>query len=179
MSDTMTVKELAEVAGVSARTVQRAAVAIGITPEPRKPLKLNHSQAIQVMGSLRVKANRQVRQNDAGLRQNDALMSQNALLAKTLSEMMPAILKMADACVSMASHKSEQHHALPSPSRMSVAGYCGQRGIRCDRETATRHSRLAKALSEERGYEIAQIPDERWGHVNAYDVRILAEVIGQ
>lgn len=42
-----------------------------------------------------------------------------------------------------------------------------------------RWGRMARELSDMRGLEVATVPDARWGHVNAYDMRVLAEVIGQ
>jgi len=193
MNDTMTVKELAAVTGNSPRTIRRAMTLLAIPSRQGVEIRLDHAQAIQIVGKLNISGEKQLRQNAEALRQNaevkrvepannlqvDSLIAQNAILTKTLSDMMPAILKMADACVSMA---NQARTALPTAAaitHMTVAGYCSERRVSCDRDAASRWGRMARELSDLRGLEILSVPDARWGHVNAYEVKVLAEVIGQ
>ena len=182
MTDAMTIKELAEVAGVSVKTIRRAVKAIGYDVKNGVAARFSSDQCIRIVGQISKVADRGHLAKapetlvQAGNVDYSAIIQQNTLLIKTMAEMMPAIIKLADSCQRIA---NQQQAALPVATHMTIAGYCAERRVMCDRDAATRWGRLARAISDERGCEVRHVPDSRWGSVNAYDVRVLAEVIGQ
>lgn len=195
----MTVKELAEVAGVSAQTIRRAAQEAGIAFQHGVTARFDHDQSMTIIRLTRPRRDRRITveqgapqqsQNGTELFQNgtlsvwpnvQALTEQNALLSRHLAEVVPAMMKMADACMTMARSMSERP-TLPAPTPVlykTISGYCREKRIQCDGEAAKRWGRMAKHLSDEHGYEIQSVPDARWGAVNAYHVNVLREVVGQ
>jgi len=186
--DTMTVKELAEVAGVSADTIRRAAKHHGINAENGRTLRFDAAQAINIIGAIRYRGDRRVEPSqNAKLPSQSAkvdwtivhsLAEQNAVLSRHLSEVVPAMMKMADACMTMARGMTSQP-ALSAPDYMTVSGFCHEKRIVCDGESAKRWGRMARELSDVRGHEVRTVPDQRWGKVNAYRTSVLAEVVGQ
>jgi hypothetical protein len=184
MSDTMTVKELAEVAGVSPNTIRRAAKASGIESVNGVAQTFDHEQALNVIASIRVKASRKISPS-----QNGKVAFQNGKAPRQIAEVQPEIVKaftealqvmnkMADACLAMAAKvQSAPVIAPPEQEYSTISGYCRRNGIRVDLETAKRFGKIATAISNERGYPIRKISDERWGEVNAYHVSVLSQAV--
>ena len=200
MNDTMTVKELAEVASVNPRTIYRAVKKLHFDIHRGVEARFDHEQCLRIVGVITAnqknvqvsKVDRtavQPSQNGKVPRQiaevmkshdriTSELLEQNAELIKTLSVMMPAMMKIADACQTMAEKvQSVPVIAPPEQEYSTVSGYCRRNGIRVDLETAKRFGKIATALSVERGYPIRKISDERWGEVNAYHVSVLAQAV--
>lgn len=177
VSDTMTVKKLAEVAGVSQSTIGRAAKAAGVECVNGVAQTFDHEQALNVVASIRVKASRKITpsQNGKVALQNGKVQPE---IVKAFTEALQVMNKMADACLAMAAKvQSAPVIAPPEQEYSTVSGYCRRNGIHVDLETAKRLGKIATAISNERGYPIRKISDERWGEVNAYHVSVLAQAV--
>lgn len=176
MNDTMTVKELAEVAGVNPVTVRRAIKAkLGLNMRSGVETTLDAEQCILVISALKIKGDRSVQK-----RQNVVLKEQNVQpeIVKAFTEALQVMNKMAEACLAMSAKlQAAPVIAPPEQEYSTVSGYCRRNGIRVDPETAKRFGKIASAISTERGYPIRKISDERWGEVNAYHVSILAQAV--
>ena len=176
MSDTMTVRQLAEVAGVNPRTIRRAVKdRLGIEMTRGVETKLDAEQSLLVISALKIKGDRQVK-----VGQNVQVKGQNVQpdIVKAFTEALQVMNKMADACLAMAAKvQSVPVIAPPEQEYSTISGYCRRNGIRVDLETAKRFGKIATAISQERGYPIRKLSDERWGEVNAYHVSVLAQAV--
>lgn len=176
MSDTMTVRQLAEVAGVNPRTIRRAVKdRLGIEMTRGVETKLDAEQSLLVISALKIKGDRQVK-----VGQNVQVKGQNVQpdIVKAFTEALQVMNKMADACLAMAAKvQSTPVIAPPEQEYSTISGYCRRNGIRVDLETAKRFGKIATAISQERGYPIRKLSDERWGEVNAYHVSVLSQAV--
>lgn len=184
MSDTMTVKELAEVAGVAPRTVRRAVQSLNFAMQSGVESRFDAAQCVRIIGSLRIKGSRNVQ---AG--QNVQLRGQivQPEIMKTFAEALQTMNALAAACLEsnamtrklIERMETPAQPALSAPDYMTVSGFCHEKRIVCDGESAKRWGRMARELSDVRGHEVRTVPDQRWGKVNAYRTSVLAEVVGQ
>lgn len=62
------------------------------------------------------------------------------------------------------------------PEYFTIAGYATLQGVPVSLSTAGKLGRLATQVCKERGYEIEEIPDPRFGRVNSYPAQVLQEV---
>lgn len=201
MNDTMTVKELAEVAGVNPRTVYRAVRKLGFDMQHGVEAKFDHAQCLRVVGLVTAK-HKSVSVSQALMTpvqsqkaikapsQNGKLPSQNLKVPRQIGEVQPEIVKaftealqvmnkMADACLAMAA-KVQSAPALPAPAEpeyVTIAGFCNIRRLNLSPEAIARAGRVASAIAQDRGITIGKAPHERWGYVNTYPVSICAEAV--
>lgn len=188
MSDTMTVKELAEVAGVNPRTIYRAVKVLNYDMKSGVAAQFDHEQCLRIVGAIkrqpkRVHLSQPPMTNVQG--RQIAEVGQNDRLINLLSDMVPAMIEMAKSCNEsnamtrrlVESMSARQVIAPPEQEYSTVSGYCRRNGIHVDLETAKRLGKIATAISNERGYPIRKISDERWGEVNAYHVSVLAQAV--
>ena len=57
----------------------------------------------------------------------------------------------------------------------SILAYCKRNQIKLSFSEAIQKGKIATALSKEKGFDLRQIPDERFGYVNSYKEEILKE----
>lgn len=194
--DTMTVKELAEVAAVSTKTVRRAVKSIGYDLRAGVTSRFQHDQCIRIIGAI-TSVKRRGQMSTAprtdvqthGLRQTVAEVGQNVQpeIIKTFNEALQTMNALAAACLEsnamtrklIERMETPAQPALSAPDYMTVSGFCHEKRIVCDGESAKRWGRMARELSDVRGHEVRTVPDQRWGKVNAYRTSVLAEVVGQ
>lgn len=177
MSDTMTVKELAEVAGVNDRTIRRAIKEV-LKIETRQgvEIRLDAAQSLQIVGSMRIKGDKQLRQNAEAPRQIAEVQPE---IVKAFTEALQVMNKMADACLAMAA-KVQSTQALQTPSEpeyVTIAGFCNLRRLSLSPEAIARAGRVASAIAQDRGIPVGKAPHERWGYVNTYPLSICAEAV--
>ena len=85
------------------------------------------------------------------------------------SVMMPMFEKMME---------STQKLQLPEPIKedsFSLVGYCRMKGMTVARSELALHGKELKKIANRKGIKLEKIPDERWGFVNSYPVKILDE----
>lgn len=174
MSDTMTVSELAEVAGVSTKTVRRAIKTIGYDIKNGVTARFEHDQCIRIVGAISSVQRR-------GHLSKAPRTPVQPEIGKHFTDVLQVMNKLADACLAMAAEVKASRHVIAAPEQeyATVAGYCRRNGIPTDRETAQRYGKIATALSGEMGYPIRKIADERWGEVNTYHIAVLAQAVRQ
>lgn len=65
----------------------------------------------------------------------------------------------------------------PAVTHMTILGYLKMTGISGQHPASTlsAHGKAVVALSRRRGTTIEKVPDAKYGAVNAYDLRLLAE----
>jgi predicted transcriptional regulator len=184
VTETMTVKELAEVAGVDPSSVRRVVKRLGINIQNGVAARFDAAQSAAIISGLRIKGSRHIapRQNEKLPRQNEKVQPE---IMKAFSDALQTMSKMAEACTEAnamtrrALEMIEARPALPAPEATyaTIAGYCKRHGIHADRETAARYGKIATALSAELGFQVRKISDERWGEVNAYHMKVLSQAV--
>lgn len=196
MSDTMTVKELAEVAGVHPQTVRNQVKQLfpDVSQNGRKTF-LTAEQSINIMRELRVQVKREIRPSNnlkvlkggQDLSVFVSLESRVVSLEKNLDQLVTIAANLsqvgaaATACVENLTRAIQQSGqvARTEPEFVTVLAYCLTRGIHPSREQAATYGRNATSICQGIGVTPKQVPDDRWGFVNAYPQFVLAEVIGQ
>jgi hypothetical protein len=168
----MKINELAEVAGVSRSTISR--VAKSLFPDFIKNGKatvFTKDQCFDIMANVRKKnmvgsTNLPV-QNENVPMQNAEVIAQAVAMAMQ-SVMVPMMRELI----------SSNRLALPEPVQedsYSLVGYCAVKGMKINRSELALHGKELKKIASRRGIELKKIPDERWGFVNSYPVKILDE----
>lgn len=193
MSDTMTVKELAEVANVTPKTIYRAIKKLHYDIKRGVEAKFDHEQCLRIVGVVTAgqknghlsKAHRTPVHSSPS--QNGKVQRQNVApeIIKAFSEALQVMNKLAAECAEsnamtrrlVETMSSRQVIAPPEQEYSTISGYCRRNGIRVDLETAKRFGKIATAISNERGYPIRKLSDERWGEVNAYHVSVLSQAV--
>lgn len=167
----MTTKEIAAVAGVSARTVTRAARENGIgVVKPGVETVFTELESVQLMAELRKKGFVEPRQNVPDPRQNDELITRSDLAAfggAIVSEMMKQFLPLIQGKAKQIEFKQDY---------FSIKGYASKLGQQIAFSEALSLGRVAGKISRERMIEIRKIDDEAFGLVNSYHVSVLEEV---
>ena len=161
----MTIKELAEVAGVSVATLRRTAKDL-FPDSVKKGVKavFTKEQSFDIMQNVRKKNMvGQPVQNAQQPVQSVEVIAQAVAIAMQ-SVMMPMMEKMMN------------QKALPEPTKedfYSLVAYCRIKEIRVNRSELAMHGRGLKKMAKNSGISLKKIPDERWGYVNSYPVKIL------
>jgi len=170
----MTIKEMAEIAGVSAETIR----AKGKELYPDRIINgiktvFTREQAVKIMAEIRVKGamiptenlsqNLQVHRQDADV-VTKADMA--AFGASIVQEMMKQFLPLIQ----------NRQPTMIEQDYYSINGYANKIGQRIAFSDALSIGRMAGKLSREEGVEIRKVDDERYGHVNSYHIDILKEV---
>jgi hypothetical protein len=173
----MTIKQMAEVSGVSTETVSRKVKEMYPDRVTNgRPTNLIQTEAICVMTELRKKNFVEPLQNEKVPLQNDKLPIQNAnVVTKSdlaafgtaiVSEMMKQFLPLIQ----------NRQPLMIEQDYFSINGYANKIGQRIAFSDALAIGRMAGKLSREKGTEIRKVDDERYGTVNSYHVDILKEV---
>jgi AcrR family transcriptional regulator len=162
----MTVNEIADMAGVSPRTVQRAIKdEFPEKAENGKRTALTKAEAIRVAEVLRKPGFVTPRQNDEVPRQNDEV---DARLDR-MERMMEQLIGVIGATVS-------RQKTIEAPAFYTVVGYANLKGRKVDGRVAQALGIKAKRLCIDRGEPIHPIPNESFGSINSYPEAVLAEV---
>lgn len=171
----MDLKELASVAGVSRPTVSR--VAKKLYPDLiKKGVKtiFTQEQCYEIMRNTN-------RKHDVDLGevqpvQNDDKVAQ--VDYKAIGEMIGAAVSAAMKPVVDEIREIRKTPSLPEPVKedhYSLVAYCRVKGIEVNRSELALHGKELKKIANRQGIELKKIPDERWGFVNSYPVKILDE----
>ncbi len=167
--ESMTIKELAQVAGVSTETIRRTSKEL--FPESLKKGRLtvfSKAQCFDIIQKVPKKnmVNMDLPQPVAQPAQNVEVIAQAVAIAMQ-SVMMPIMEKLLN-----------NQKALPEPTRedsYSLVAYCKINQIKVNRSELALHGRSLKKIATREGIELKKITDERWGFVNSYPVEILKE----
>ena len=166
----MTIKQMAEVAGVSQDTVTRKVKEMyPARVRNGRPTNLIQSEAITVMAELRKKNFVSPLQNAEVSLQNAEVVTKSDLAAfgtAIVSEMMKQFMPLIQ----------NRQPIMIEQDYFSVNGYANKMGHKLGFSEALIIGKSAGRLSREKGYEIRKVDDERWGQVNSYHVDVLKEV---
>lgn len=170
MLETMTIKELSEVAGVSPDTIKR--VVRKIYPNLMvngRTTKLSYTESISVIKETRKKNIIQPAQNAQVPIQN-AQVDIQSIIQATVESTVNAMLR-----VQNATRQTEPRRQIAEPTvdYMTAFGYCRKAGLSNDAEYIKKFGRTAKRLCNEQGIMVKKLDDERFGTVNAYPIEIL------
>lgn len=166
----MTLREMAEVAGVSVETVRSK----GKEMYPDKFIKgkktsFNQQESITVMSELRKRGFVQPTENMDVHTENRDVVTRADLAtfgASIVSEMMKQFLPLIQT----------RQPLMIEQDYFSVNGYANKMGHKLGFSEALIIGKSAGRLSREKGYDIRKVDDERWGQVNSYHIEVLKEV---
>jgi len=174
----MTVREIAEIAGVSVQTVRRTAeLNVGYVFEKGKKADFSEKESIEIMRELKKKGFIQPVQNGQVPDQNGQVPDQNgqvitrsdlaAFGATIVSEVMKQFLPLLQ-------NQNKQIDFVQD--YYSIKGYASKLGQQITFSEALNLGRIAGKVSREKNIEIRKIDDERFGLVNSYSIKVLEEV---
>ena len=166
----MTIKELADVAGVSAETIRRN----GKKLFPNRFINgvktvFTEKEAVSIMAEVKTK-------NDIALPtqnvpQNVELSSTVGMIASLIESQQMFMVAVMEKLDNLSTPK-----ALPEPVKedyYTLVAYCAINGYKINRSELALHGKHLTASANEKGLKIKSVPDERWGKVNSYPVEIL------
>lgn len=163
----MSIRELAEAAGVSIETIRRTSKLL--FPENfRKGVKtvFTKDQCFEIMGTVSKKNMVQIGHTQQPPQSVEVIAQAVAIAMQSV--MMPMMEKMVD--------KMSHQKALPDPTKedfYSLVAYCRIKEIKVNRSELAMHGRELKKMARQNGIELKKISDERWGFVNSYPAEIL------
>ena len=177
----MTIKQIAEIAGVSDETVRR--IGKSLFPdkfETGRQTVFTEHQSINLMALIRKKGFVQPTQNVE-------VPTQNVEVATIIREMIPAmaaavatavktVLQQPSVPVQMRQATLALPAATPEGEYYTIKGYGSPRGIRVNKTNAMLLGREASRLSRLRNVDIRKIPDVEYGEINFYHISVLQEV---
>lgn len=173
----MTIKEMAEVAGVSTETVSRKVKEMyPDRVKNGKSTRLIQSEALTVMAELRKKNFVEPLQNDKVPLQNAEVAQLGAMVANLAIMMQESMKMMVSQQNQITAILSQKQPLMIEQDYYSINGYANKIGQRIAFSDALSIGRLAGKLSREKDIEIRKVDDERWGNVNSYHTSILKEV---
>lgn len=164
----MTIKEIAEVAGVSAETVRSK----GKELYPDRIINgiktvFSREQSIKIMSELRVKGaimpTENLPQNMEVVTRSDLAAFGTAIVAEMMKQFLPLI-----------QNQTKQFEFIQD--YYSIKGYASKLGQQINFSDALNLGRIAGRLSREKNIEIRKVDDESFGRVNSYNIEILKEV---
>ena len=163
----MTIKDLAEVAGISQETVRVK----GKELFPERFINgvktvFTKEQSVKIMSELRTKGSiiptEKLAENKELVTRSDLATFGAAIVSEMMKQFMPLI--------------QNRQPIMIEQDYFSVNGYANKMGHKLGFSEALIIGKSAGRLSREKGYEIRKVDDERWGQVNSYHVDILKEV---
>ena len=170
----MTIKELAEVAGVSPETIRKTAKKL--FPEVFKNglrTNFNEAKSLEIMKTVSKKNMVSPTQTKEVATQTKEVDQQTALIQimESQQKFMIAVLDKLD---KIGNQQSLQIEA-PREDYFSLVGYTSLNGIKTNRSELAMHGMTLKKMAKLNNFTVRQIPDERWGKVNSYPVELLDE----
>jgi len=175
----MTIKELADVAGVSQDTIRRVGKKY-FSEMHSKGIKTNYTEKQCEFIMSEVKKKNMV----SKLPQTAEVVPQ---IAEVNYEMIGKMIGMAiatalspivDKLDKIGKTNTLQLNA-PKEDYFSLVGYTSLNGIKVNRSELAIHGMTLKKLAVEKGLPIKYIPDERWGKVNSYPIELLNEYFSE
>lgn len=174
MGEPMTVKQLADVAGVHPDTIRRQAKSLF----PHLQVKGRHKvydmhQSMEIIKNVRKK-------NMVQTSQNANLKPQTANL-REIADIIKATAEATAKAVVTALREERKAPALPHPENlpepqaeyMSALGYANLNGLGTSTDYLRRLGKAAKRVCNDMGYQVRTMPDEKYGKVNLYPVDAL------
>ena len=170
----MTIKELANVAGVSIPTLRRTAKKLfpdsiergvkSVFSKEQSTLIIEYVRKKNMVGPLV--------QNDSRPVQNEQVNYEaiGKMIGMAVSAALTPVVDRLD--------RLSNQKALPEPIKedsYSLVAYCQINQIKVNRSELALHGRSLKKIANRKGIELKKITDERWGFVNSYPVEILKE----
>ena len=174
----MTLKELAEVAGVSIETVRRTAKE-SFPDKFKNGVRtiFDEKQSIEIMRDVS-KKNMVSMQNEKLPTQIEELPTQNVeVIAQAVAMAMQTV--MMPMMEKMMSLNNKPLQIEQKEDYFSLLAYCTLHSIKTNRSENAMHGRALKKMAVEKNLTIRNIPDERYGKVNSYPVDILNEYFSE
>lgn len=174
----MTIKQIAEAAGVSAETVSRKVKEL--FPERVKNGKttnLIQQEAVIIMTEIRKKNFVLPLQNEDVPLQNDKVPTENreVITRSDLAVFGAAIVsEMMKQFIPLINNQKKQIEFVQD--YFTIKGYSNKIGQVLTFSEALALGRIAGKLSREQGVDIRKAEDEKYGYVNSYALKILQEV---
>lgn len=167
----MTVRDIAEIAGVSVQTVRRTAENnVGYVFEKGKTANFTEKESIEIMRELKKKGFIQPVQNGQEPVQNVEVVTKSDMAAFGVS----IVQEMMRQFIPLLQNRPQQIEFVQD--YYTIKGYASKLGIQITISDAINIGRQASKLSRERGFEIKKADDERFGIVNSYSIEVLKEV---
>ena len=168
----MTVKELANVAGVSTDTIRRE-ISKTFPTAVKKGVKtdLTNDQSKIIMSHVK-------KRNMVSVpTQNADVPTQNADVMGMFKLMMEQQQTFMVAMLGEIKNISKPQLQLDQPKQdyFSLVAFCNLKGIKVTHSEAIMHGKYLKKLCSEQNKETRTVPDERWGKVNSYPIEVLEE----
>ena len=200
MADNMTIKQIAELAGVDRTTVVRwigrmdraLCTEIGAkcteADKTKKPARFTLDETLEIIraGGRSTLADLLAQNAGAGtVLEAPAVLDVGEIIKSTIQELMPSMTVMMVAAIKQiqapaASIPRQARLPLPAESPdgeyYTIKGYGNRRGLRVTKSVAISLGRDASRLSRLKNIEIRKIKDLEWGQVNAYHVSILQDI---
>lgn len=181
----MTVKELANVAGVSVYTIRRTAGELYPHPKVKgKKAFYNKQQSLCILENVKKKnmvsvipevqnalVKKEVQENKKEVQ--NALVNYEAIGKMIGMAVTAALSPIVDRLDKLSTQK-----ALPEPVKQdsySLVAYCKINQITVNQSELAVHGMALRKIANREGIKLNKIPDERWGFVNSYPVKILDE----
>ena len=167
----MTLKELAEVAGVSQSTIRRTAQEL-FPDNFKNGVKtiFNEPQSLQIMQDV-TKRNMVAMQNEKVAMQNEKVDYE--VIGKMIGMAVTAAL--APVVQELKNIKQPLQIEQPKQDYYSLMGYCSMNKINITFSEAKKMGMDLRKLTLSESKEIRKVPDERWGYVNSYPLEVLEE----
>lgn len=168
----MTIKELAEVAGVSSETVRRTAKKLfpdSLTNGQKT--NFNEARSIEIMKTV-------TKKNMVSATQSKEVAPQSVQVDyEVIGKMIGMAITAALAPVVQELKNIKQPLQIEAPKEdyFSLVGYTSLNGIKVNRSELAMHGMTLKKMAKLNNFTIKKIPDERWGQVNSYPVELLEE----
>lgn len=179
----MNVKQLASFTGKDVRTIRRWIVKAGFVKKGDKmsqvgkvrSYSIDEVETILLSGSMSMEAVSILMENA-----RDSLLPkvQTPIDYEAIGKMIGVAITSALAPVVDRLDKMSQVKALPEPieqDHYSLTAYCIVKGFKIKDSEKALHGSKLKRIAVAQNVTLKKIPDERWGFVNSYPVKILDE----
>ncbi|MCP4393331.1 MAG: hypothetical protein GY804_03545 [Alphaproteobacteria bacterium] len=176
----MTIKELADVAGVSQETIRRTGKRIfPATFRNGVKTKFDEFQSIAIIKDVS-KKNMVAPQNEEVAPQNEEVAVQSPqvdyeIIGKMIGMAVSAAMQPVVQQLQNINKNPLQIEAPVKEDYYALTAYCSIKGYKIKRSELILHGKHLTANAKEKGLQIRTIPDERWGKVNSYPVELLDE----
>lgn len=172
----MTIKEIAEITGAHYNTVyNKIKKEYSELIRNGKRTELTESDAIKIIKDIKKK-------NLVNLNENVKVPTQNSEAEDKFQRLQELVLLQAQTTQSLINALSKniqqpKQIELIEQDYYSILAYCNLKQIKMTTSEAIRYGKELVKLSNEKGYEVRKVKDERYGHVNSYSIDVLEQVI--
>lgn len=177
----MTLKELADVAGVTSETVRKTAKKM--FPDKFKNgvrTIFDEFQSMEIMRDV-TKKNMVAMQNEKLPTQSLELPTQSLEVVQMFQVMIEQNQKFMTAVLGEIKNINNKPLRIEQPKQdyFSLVAYCSLNKIKAVNSELRKMGMDLRKMSKELGKELHKIPDERYGQVNSYPVEILEEYFSE